>query len=86
MMLNKMLYVKDLLSPYVAGVQKCEGMRMHRLAARLAKLSSEANTQLAQLREPQNAPPLNATAATPATKRGNKGAVAVSAYGNSQKS
>ena len=55
---------------------------MRRLAARLAKLSNEANTQLAQLREPQNGPHTSDTGAGESgSKRGTKGVIVVSAYG-----
>ena len=59
---------------------------MHRLAARLAKLSNEANTQLAQLREPQSGLPGPDTGAGDSgSKRGAKGMIAVSAYGSSKR-
>lgn len=55
---------------------------MHRLAARLAKLSNEANTQLAQFREPQTAPlGLDTGAGDPGMKRGTKGGITMFAHG-----
>ena len=58
---------------------------MHRLAARLAKLSNEANTQLAQLREPLTPSGPDTGASETVSKRGTKGVIAVSAYVSSKR-
>ena len=59
---------------------------MHRLAARLAKLSNEANTQLAQFREPQTAQlGLDTGVGNLGNKKGTRGEITVVAHGSSKR-
>ena len=60
---------------------------MRRLAARLAKLSSEANTQLAQIKDPRDGP-ISATlgANDLGMKKGSKGRVPINTYTGPKKS
>ena len=60
---------------------------MRRLAARLAKLSSEANSQLAQIKDPRDGP-ISATSGLSdlGIKKGSKGIVAINTYAGAKRS